>query len=717
MVTLPVLLMTLTSNLPMWQNPAPTGTDWLTRPVHAKSQVYQADGGKSLVIANGLVARTIRVAGFTGTTSLRQLETEEEFIRAVRPELRLTLNGTEEGIGGATGQPNHAFLRPEWVDSMAPAPSAFAYEGFSTQAVAERFGWGRVRPSEGRAWPPAGVELRLKFRDAKRGLVAEVCYEVYDQLPLVSKRFILRNEGETSVRLDRYVLETLAFVEAESNVDETARWTLPNWAILTDYAFGGMGTNDLNQTLTYRPDPEYLTQVNYERTMPALLEVAPKVGPGVTLACGEAFTSFRAFELLHDSRDRERQGLGVRRMMRMLAPWSTESPLMMHLTTVDDAKVREAIDQAAAVGFEMIILSFGSGLNMEDTSPENIAKFKRLADYAKSKGLDFGGYSLLASRSISFEDDAINPKTGKSGGARFGYSPCLGSKWGISYFERIQKFIEETGFTILEHDGSYPGDVCASTQHPGHKGLDDSQWTQFQQITKLYHWCRERGVYLNVPDTYALQGANKIGMGYRETNWSLPRAEQHLHARQNLFDGTWDKAPTMGWMFVPLVEYHGGGPAATIEPLREHLADYRQHLYNNLGYGAQACYRGMRLYDSPETQAAVIEAVQWFKRHRAILEADVIHLRRADGRDWDGILHVDPFAGKGTRAMAVLYNPLVTAITRKVPLPLHFAGLQGTVNVSTEGKRSRRVRVPAGGILRFEVKIPAGGFTWLTFGE
>jgi hypothetical protein len=30
-------------------------------------------------------------------------------------------------------------------------------------------------------------------------------------------------------------------------------------------------------------------------------------------------------------------------------------------------------------------------------------------------------------------------------------------------------------------------------------------------------------------------------MGYRETNWSLPRAQQHIHARQNLYDGTWDK--------------------------------------------------------------------------------------------------------------------------------------------------------------------------------
>ena len=29
----------------------------------------------------------------------------------------------------------------------------------------------------------------------------------------------------------------------------------------------------------------------------------------------------------------------------------------------------------------------------------------------------------------------------------------------------------------------------------------------------------------------------------------------------------WTKAPSLGWMFVPLTQYHGGGTAATIEPL------------------------------------------------------------------------------------------------------------------------------------------------------
>ncbi|MBQ0007035.1 MAG: hypothetical protein KBS57_06520 [Alistipes sp.] len=67
----------------------------------------------------------------------------------------------------------------------------------------------------------------------------------------------------------------------------------------------------------------------------------------------------------------------------------------------------------------------------------------------------------------------------------FGNSPCLGSKWGEEYFRNIEKFLIETGMNCFEHDGSYPGDKCASTVHPGHRGLDDSQWTQFYKIASL----------------------------------------------------------------------------------------------------------------------------------------------------------------------------------------------------------------------------------------
>jgi hypothetical protein len=40
------------------------------------------------------------------------------------------------------------------------------------------------------------------------------------------------------------------------------------------------------------------------------------------IAPGESLDTFRVFELIHDSSERERQGMAVRRMYRTLAPWA-----------------------------------------------------------------------------------------------------------------------------------------------------------------------------------------------------------------------------------------------------------------------------------------------------------------------------------------------------------------------------------------------------------
>ena len=194
----------------------------------------------------------------------------------------------------------------------------------------------------------------------------------------------------------------------------------------------------------------------------------------------------------------------------------------------------------------------------------------------------------------------------------------LGSQWGHDYLEHIRNFCERAGLGVFENDGSYPGDRCAATDHPYHHGLEDSQWVQWRAITDLYQWCTGHGVHLNIPDWYFLAGGTKTGMGYREGDWSLPRAEQELIERQNMFDGTWNKTASMGWMFVPLSQYHGGGAAATIEPLHEHLDHYEARLADLLGYGVQACWRGPRLFDTDETKAVVQKWVAFYKAHRQV---------------------------------------------------------------------------------------------------
>jgi hypothetical protein len=389
-----------------------------------------------------------------------------------------------------------------------------------------------------------------------------------------------------------------------------------------------------------------------------------------------------------------------------------ENPILMHVRSAEPAAVKLAVDQCADVGFELIIMTFGSGFDVENEKPEYLAQIKGLADYAHSKGIGLGGYSLLASRAIDADNDVINPQTGKTGGARFGNSPCIGSRWGQDYFRKLRQFFARTGCDVLEHDGSYPGDVCASTLHPGHHGLADSQWQQWQIIRGFYQWCRGQGIYLNVPDWYYLTGSTKCGMGYRESNWSLPRDQQEIIERQNIYDGTWEKTPSMGWMFVPLTEYQGGGAAATIEPLKDHLAHYETRLANLFGAGVQACYRGPRLYDAEETRAVVKKWVSFYKEHRAILDSDIIHLRRPDGRDWDGWLHVNPTLKE--RALAIFYNPLPVDISRKIRLPLYYTGLTQKAVVRSTAGNAAKIELARDYSAEVQVDIPAQSRTYMT---
>ena len=189
-----------------------------------------------------------------------------------------------------------------------------------------------------------------------------------------------------------------------------------------------------------------------------------------------------------------------------------------------------------------------------------------------------------------------------------------------------------------------------------------------------------------------------------------PRDRQLIHARQLNYDGTWDRMASACWSFVPLVEYQGGGEAATLEPLHEHLFEYKTHMMQNYGAGVQACYRGPRLYDTPETQAAVTEVIQWYKKYRDILNSDMIHLRRPDARDWDGFIHVNPH--KKEKGLAMFFNPTHQEITRTIHIPLYYTGLTQTARIREKEQKPVTYKLNRDYTVELTVKIPANGYTW-----
>ena len=691
--------------------PAATRADWLLGQSAGRAALYHQPGSDEWVLSNGWMERRFYWRENLLCSGYRNLRTGQELLRAVSPEAEITVNGANYSVGGLRGQEEKAYLLPAVLDSLKKGSSDFVFRKWELDSIRPTINWkadGWWMPSYERA---SGIEWRLFFDSplpALKGLQVIVHYQIFDGLPLLSKWITVINHTQKAVRIDRIKNEILALVEEESAVvgSTDQMKTQQGIYIETNYAFNNaMRYSISDQTTHWKVDSGYTSQVNYNYQTPCLLEIYPEFAPGVDLPEGEQLISVRSYELLMDSYDRERRGLAVRKMYRRIAPWTQANPIFMHLVSKNDEEVRTAIDQCAVTGYEALILSFGSHCNMEDDSPENIRRWKSLADYAHQKGIRIGSYALFSSRRISDEDDVIDPVTGKPGGAFFGNAPCFGSKWGIAFRDKIKKFFSATGFDIWENDGPYPGDRCASTVHPGHRGLDDSQWRQMEMQKELYRWLNERGVYINAPDWYFLDGSHKIALGYREVNFSLPRENQKILNRQNIYDGTWEKTPSMGWGFVPLTRYQGGGPEAILEPLDQHLDDYVQLMMQYYGAGVQACYRGPRLYDTDRTRDSVRAVINWYKRYRDILNADIIHLRRADGRDWDGFVHLQP-AGR-IRGLLMLFNPTNSPITHTIELPLYYAGLDSTVRIREREGNSVTYSINRSYTASIQVQLPS----------
>ena len=472
-------------DLPVWNaaTQRKVTDDWLVRPVKAKAQIFKSADGKALILWNGLVRRVFRLKPNLACTDYTYLYTGRQLLRAVGEEARLTLNGKTYNVGGLIGQKEKAYLLPEWVDKFTSGQGDFQYVSFSIKPITPQLNY-KARFWSMRTHYGTGKSISFLFRPAEpelTGLEVSVNYEIYDGLPLIVKSLTIINQGEKTFKLDRVVSEVLGLVEEDSAVDGSFTSMKEPKGIYfeTNYAFNGaMRYEQSDQTSHWKSDTTYTSQVNYGMHSPVVMETYEDKGPGIELKPGETFQSVRTHELLMNSYDREARGLAVRKMYSAEAPCTLENPIFMHLVSKNDGQVRTAIDQCATTGYEAVILSFGSHLNVEDNAEVNIKRWKALADYAHSKHIGIGCYSLFSSRSIDPETDVIDPKTGKPGGAYFGNAPCFGSKWGLWYHDNIEHFFTRTGFDIFENDGPYPGDVCASITHPGHKGLDDSQWRQ-----------------------------------------------------------------------------------------------------------------------------------------------------------------------------------------------------------------------------------------------
>ena len=202
------------------------------------------------------------------------------------------------------------------------------------------------------------------------------------------------------------------------------------------------------------------------------------------------FESFHARILLHDSFERERRGLATRRLAKVVTPHILENPIFLHLSNQTSDTFRAAVDQCVEVGFEMIIYSFGSGFNLESNNSTYMDQIASDVAYAKSKGIEVGGYDLIVEDrgpggygkpNVPEKFAAISPATGNSTA-----DACYASGWADELETKIHDLMAKAGLTMLETDGPYGGAPCASSAHAHHTGLSDSIFFQTRLQERFY---------------------------------------------------------------------------------------------------------------------------------------------------------------------------------------------------------------------------------------
>lgn len=588
-----------------------------------------------LTLANGLVRREILTDGCR-TVSFCNLQREEELVDAPHSDFWVSVNGKKY-----SGEDGFEFAEFKAVPCLERVP----FQKTATMTV------------EG-PYPPPGKAVEVRYLHRALQLQLTVRYELYDGMPVLMKQVSVKNVGRESVTVDTIAADVLQITQhrdmlfVDSDYDST-----------TDFL--GLELSKYAK--------------NYARYQYDMLEVAPAYRMNVKLEKGEEVHSITAYELLFGTDYYEHRLIEVKGMYRRIAPWCTDNVLFFHLISNSTAAIRKAVDQCAEVGLEMVIQSFGSGVNMESGNERYLNRIRAAYDYGHQKGIRMGAYTLAYVKNYRpvRGDEALNHD-----GSHI--CRCLATDWSRQYIQNVTRFIDQTGADAVEIDGPYGMMLCSGGKTHCHEDFTDSQYHQWKEaVVDWYQALKARGVYINAPDWHFLNGSNRSGVGYEEIAFSERREEQLITSRIYYYKGTFSKNPSQGWGFLPLNVYHGGGKDAMFFPTEQNRFAFDWALAQITASGVWPTIRGKKVYDSETGKQIMAKWISVFKKYRRVLNGITVHFlppridtgnpERTTGID--AIMNQLPYGD--VRGFVMFFNQTDEERTEEITLPLYYTGLTG----------------------------------------
>ena len=593
------------------------------------SKIEKTENG--FAFSNGLVRREIETP--TGKTlSFENLQTGVQLIAAPYADFEISVNGKTQSA------------------------AVFKFEKAEEVPCLERVAFRKTETmTAGGVYPPPGKAVLLHY--SAEGLPSvTVRYEIYDGMPVMMKRLTVHNGGKAAVTIDNMAVDVLKITDnrdtlfVDSDYDST-----------TDF----LGL-DLQKYAKH-----------YARYRYDTLEVAPLQRMNVKLMPGESLDSIVSYELLFGTAYYEQRLIEVKEMYRRIAPWCTDNVSFFHLISNSPRTIRKVVDQCKEIGIEMIIQSFGSGVNMESGNERYLERIKKAYDYGHSKGIRMGAYTLAYVKNYRpvKGDEALNHD-----GSHI--CRCLATDWSKQYMKNVLRFIDRTGADAVEIDGPYGMLMCAGGKTHNHDDFTDSQYKQWKaSVVDWYREIKKRGVYINAPDWHFLNGTNRSGVGYEEIAFSERRSEQLVTSRIYYYKGTFSKKPSQGWGFLPLNVYHGGGKDAQFFPTAQNAFEFDWAMAQIVASGVWPTIRGKKAYDSEKGKEIFTKWTTLYKKYRRVLNGITVHFMppRIDTADpsrttcMDAIMNQLPTGD--VRGFVMFFNQTDAERTEDITLPVYYTGL------------------------------------------
>ena len=604
---------------------------WVLNGEEFISEIKEENG--TLIFENGLIRRELSLKD-NSTVSLFNIAKNIEMLKSAHYDTALSINGKKQ-----------------------PLSQEFTFDKYVLCECKERVPFVKSDTMTGDfPYPPKGRGVDIFYKNELKKIIIKVHYEIYDGIPVIMKTVTVKNLSEKEIVVDNIYTDVLNITENRDT-------------LFVD--------SDYNSTTSFLGLDFSKYAKNYARYQYDILEVSPAYRMNVTLENGDELNSITEFLLCFSAEYYEQKMIEVKSMYRRIAPWCLDNATFFHLISNSSAAIKKAVDQCQELGIEMIIQSFGSGVNMESHRESYLKRIKKAYDYGHSKNIRMGAYTLAYVKNYRpvKGDEALNHDSSH-------ICRCLATEWSKKYMDSVINFIDKTGADSVEIDGPYGMITCSGGKTHLHDDFTDSQFKQWKMsVDEWYQRLKSRGVYINAPDWHYLNGTNRCGVGYEEIAFSEKRMEQLVTSRIYYYKGTFDKNPSQGWGFLPLNVYHGGGDEAKFFPTQQNSFEFDWDLAQIVASGVWPTIRGKLVYDSETGKEIFKKWVTIYKKYRRILNGITVHFMppRIDTENpqrttsLDAIMNLLPNGNE--RGFLMLFNQTNNEITQEVTIPVYYTGL------------------------------------------